>query len=324
MNDISSDSISDSASNSTGFKAYKVFNPDWTCKDFQYEVGKEYWLPEGEKPILCERGFHACRKAQDCFSYYSFDPSNKVAEVILLGEIVGVEDDKQCSQGIRIEKEISWTSLLDLINIGKGNSGLGNSGDRNSGDRNSGDRNSGDRNSGDWNSGARSSGDWNSGDWNSGDWNSGDWNSGARNSGARNSGDRNSGDRNSGDGNSGNRNSGNWNSCSYSSGFFCSQEPPLYLFNQPAPGHRREDLDFPSFLYFDLTEWVNASQATEEEKEKYSRSIETSGGLLRTYEYKEAFQRAYAKASTEDKQKLKKLPNFDPDVFFEISGIRVE
>lgn len=21
-------------------KGYKVFNPDWTCRDFQYEVGK--------------------------------------------------------------------------------------------------------------------------------------------------------------------------------------------------------------------------------------------------------------------------------------------
>lgn len=23
-------------------KAYKVFNPDWTCKGFQYEIGKRY------------------------------------------------------------------------------------------------------------------------------------------------------------------------------------------------------------------------------------------------------------------------------------------
>lgn len=23
-------------------KGYKVFNPDWTCRDFQYEVGKTF------------------------------------------------------------------------------------------------------------------------------------------------------------------------------------------------------------------------------------------------------------------------------------------
>ena len=44
-------------------KGYKVFNPDWTCRGFQYKVGKIY--EEDVKPILCERGFHFCEKAVD-------------------------------------------------------------------------------------------------------------------------------------------------------------------------------------------------------------------------------------------------------------------
>ena len=64
-------------------RAFKVFNPDWTCKGFQYEIGKTYKI-EGE-PSMCESGFHACKKVSDCFSYYSFDPKNKVAEVELSG-----------------------------------------------------------------------------------------------------------------------------------------------------------------------------------------------------------------------------------------------
>ena len=41
-------------------KGYKIFNSDWTCRGFQYEVGKTYEMKED--PICCERGFHFCGK----------------------------------------------------------------------------------------------------------------------------------------------------------------------------------------------------------------------------------------------------------------------
>ena len=75
-------------------KAYKVFNPDMTCRGFQYEVGKEYEAKG--KIIICENGFHACEKLSDCFNYYSFSPSNKIAEVVLSGKIIK-ENDKLCA-----------------------------------------------------------------------------------------------------------------------------------------------------------------------------------------------------------------------------------
>jgi hypothetical protein len=101
---------------------------------------------------LCKNGFHACKKIIDCFSYYDFNPKNKVAEVELTGDIKGLNGDKQCGQNINIIKEISWEKVLILANSGNGNSGYKNSGDGNSGDGNSGDWNSGYRNSGHFNS----------------------------------------------------------------------------------------------------------------------------------------------------------------------------
>ena len=114
-------------------KGYKVFNPDWTCRGFQYKVGEIY--EEDVKPILCERGFHFCEKAVDCFNYYNFDPKNKVAEVIALGEIVS-DGIKSCTNIIRIVREIPWQEFLEIVNMGKSCTGLGNSGNRNSGDWN--------------------------------------------------------------------------------------------------------------------------------------------------------------------------------------------
>ena len=133
-------------------KGFKVFNPDWTCnpngKPFQYEVGGIY--EEDVKPMVCDRGFHFCEKAADCFNYYQFNPENKVAEVIALGE-VDSDGTKSCTNKIQIVREIPWQELLEIVNTGKGCTGLCNSGDWNSGDWNSGNRNSGDWNSGDWN-----------------------------------------------------------------------------------------------------------------------------------------------------------------------------
>ena len=148
-------------------------------------------------------------------------------------------------------------------------------------------------------------------------------NSGDFNSGNRNSGNRNSGDFNSGDVNSGSCNSGNWNSGNRNSGYFNTNEPPVRIFNAFTEV-KRENIDFPKFLYFDLTVWVSHDTATEEEKTKYKTEIETCGGFSKTLEYKEAFRLAWDKASKEEHKKLLNLPNWNNDIFKEISGIDAE
>ena len=142
-------------------RGYKVFNPDWTCMDMQYEVGKSYEMED--MPNICERGFHFCKKLVDCFNYYKFDSKNKVAEIEAYGDLDFEEDgNKYCTNKIKIIHELNWHEVLYLVNTGKDCTG-----NRNSGDHNSGNFNSGNSNSGDWNSGNFNSGDWNSGDWNS-------------------------------------------------------------------------------------------------------------------------------------------------------------
>ena len=143
------------------------------------------------------------------------------------------------------------------------------------------------------------------------------------NSGNRNSGDCNSGNWNSGNRNSGDCNSGNWNSGDWNSGFFNTNSPFVRIFNKETKVSR-DDIDFPSFLYFNLTVWVSHDTATDEEKEEHKVDIETCGGFTKAISYKEAFRIAWNKASKEEHKKLLKLPNWNNEIFMEISGIDAE
>jgi hypothetical protein len=306
--------------NETGVvKGFKVFNPDWTCnpngKPFQYVVGGTY--EEDVKPMVCDRGFHFCEKAADCFNYYQFNPENKVAEVLALGE-VDTDGTKSCTNKIQIVREIPWAELLEIVNTGKGCTGLCNSGNRNSGNRNSGNRNSGNRNSGDWNSGNCNSGNWNSGNRNSGDCNSGNWNSGNRNSGNRNSGDWNSGDWNSGD----------WNKCSFSNGCFNTVSPKIYLFNKPSELTYEDWLNSKARYLLnqipgDVLEYIYLSDMTDEEKAAHPEA-ETTGGYLKILDNSECAVIWWCGLSDRQKAVITAIPNFDKEIFKQITGIDVD
>ena len=311
---------------------YKAFDENLQCRGFQFEVGKTYETGKTKEGLeLCsDTVFHFCRELHriESVSNYTISKS-RVCEVIAEGDIV-TDGDKYGTNRLTILREIPREELNEYnsCNSGDCNSGDCNSGDCNSGDRNSGDWNSGDWNSGDWNSGIWNSGNRNSGNRNSGDWNSGDCNSGICNSGNRNSGNRNSGDCNSGDCNSGNCNSGDWNSGIWNSGnrnsgYFNSDEPNVRMFNKDTK-FKRDDIQIPSWCYFGLTVWVSHDTATDEEKKEHKQEIEVCGGFLKTLEYQEAWKLAWDKASKEEHKKLLELPNWDNEVFKEITGIDAE
>ena len=94
-------------------KAYKGFNNDMTCRGFQYEQGKTYELPEGQEPILCCQGFHACLNPLDCLDYYTIIDS-EFHEVDIEG-LSGYsnEDTKICGQKIRIGKRLEINDIID-------------------------------------------------------------------------------------------------------------------------------------------------------------------------------------------------------------------
>lgn len=93
-------------------KGYKIFNYDWKCRGFQYEVGKTYTY--NGKLELCGAGFHFCTKLEDCFQFYDPISWNHIAEVEALGKVIYDDDLPKCvTNKIRIIKEIKLTDVYD-------------------------------------------------------------------------------------------------------------------------------------------------------------------------------------------------------------------
>ena len=247
-------------------KGFKVFNPDWTCRGFQYKVG-ETFVHNGNIE-MCGAGFHFCQKASDCFNYYNFNSRNKVAEVEALG-LVETYKDKSVTDKIKIIREIEWPELLTIVNDGKNCTGLKNTGNRNTGNYNTGN--------------------WNTGDWNTGDWNTGDY-----------------------------------NSTNYSTGFFNSVEQNIFLFNKPTSMSRDEIHSLKGIQIlnwnFENSWWIYSVNMSDDEK-KANPKYETTGGYLKTVDFKTACKMMWENLSENERQEVMKLPNFDSNIFYEITGI---
>lgn len=307
----------------TIIEGYKVFNPDWTCRNFKYEVGKTY---EHDGDIeVCEAGFHFCQKAINCFNYYSFDNKNKVAKIEAIG-LIKTDGDKSVTNKITIVKEIKWEELLNIVNIGNNNTGYGNTGNHNTGNHNTGNHNTGYHNTGDYNTGNGNTGYRNTGDCNTGYRNEGNYNAGNYNAGYCNTGYCNEGNYNTGNYNIGNCNSGDWNIGDYNSGVFCTDVRKIRMFN------KETDLTYEDWMNSEarnilkknsyLTKWIRIDDMTEEE-EKNNPGYEINNGYLKVFTFEEMCKNMWDSLTEEEKKIIIEIPNFDADIFKEITGIEV-
>ena len=129
----------------------------------------------------------------------------------------------------------------------------------------------------------------------------------------------NSGYYNSGYSNSGYYNSGNYNSGHSNSGFFNTDEPTVRMFNKDT-GLKRSEIDIP-FIELKITEWIPESAMTEEQK-RSDPNFSVKGGTLIRRTYHEAWKKAWGELCEANKQRFLDLPNFDANIFEEITGIQ--
>ncbi len=237
----------------------KGFDNELKCRDYRFEVGKEYKidLPEGyvlTKDDLCtDKVFHFCNSLQKVHQFYNCgNKNNRYCIIEVLGQFCEC-GDKCGSNHIKIVSEIVGDELKIAKGLTRGNSGIFNSGDRNSGSFNSGDYNS-----------------------------------------------------------------GLFNKTNNSNGIFCNKEPKICIFNIPTDWTLSE---FRKSKYyraikssdFSLTEWVSAPD--------YTQQKAGPDGKLKTNAYEEACRKWWNGLTEENKAIIKDIPNFNVDVFCDITGI---
>ena len=96
-------------------KAYKGFNKNLKCRDFQYEIGKEY---KEKKATVCDCGFHSCLSPIDVLGYYPPADArgnlNRFCEVEIPEEMDKSDDDsKVATKSIKINAEIGLKGLVE-------------------------------------------------------------------------------------------------------------------------------------------------------------------------------------------------------------------
>lgn len=125
--------------------------------------------------------------------------------------------------------------------------------------------------------------------------------------------------------NTGNWNTGMFNTCNRSTGLFNTEEKTVLIFNEDSglTWNKIINQDWYKAIIrneFKLTEWI---WYTEEEM-KDSPIRQAIQGYLKQYTFEEACQNWWNGMSDKDKELIKGMPNFDVEIFKEITGIEVQ
>ena len=264
-------------------KGYKVFRPDWSCSPNGNT--KQYTCPgKFEEEGELDVCGHGMHFCQTAADCFNYYDFDSNNKV---AEVIAYGE-------VQTEGDKSCTDKLEIVREIPWDEVLRivNIGKNCTGRCNTGNRNTGNRNTGDCNTGNRNTGDWNTGNRNTGDWNTGDW-----------------------------------NSCNQSTGCFCTEQQPIMFFNKPSTWsledwYRSEARSLMNQIPKDVVEWIYEEDMTDEEKAEHP-TYKTTGGYLKVLDESECGQIWWDGLSEHGKMVIENLPNFDPKLFRQCTGIDV-
>ena len=150
-------------------------------------------------------------------------------------------------------------------------------------------------------------------------------NEGKDNTGLRNTGNSNTGYSNTGDRNTGGMNTGIANKGNRHTGAFCIGDANLTLFNNPTDMTYDEFISSKAYSLLcqvDTKKWVSSSEMTDEQKQLRPHH-EVQGGMYIDVPFSVAFSETWETWTEKERGEFTKLPNFDADIFFDITGVKI-
>lgn len=90
---------------------YKGTDKDMKCRDFQFELGKEYEEAEAQ---LCNKGFHGCEYPLDVFAHYAPADSR-----FFVADLDGLTDEMQSDDTKRVGTKVTLRAEIGIPGIVK-------------------------------------------------------------------------------------------------------------------------------------------------------------------------------------------------------------
>jgi hypothetical protein len=105
-------------------EGYKGTDKNMQCNGYQYELGKQSDMAEGEPILMCSSGFHFCDKLNPVYRYYEIKNGNRFFEVKALVRRwkkdgyyrIEQQNDKMVSKSIQFVRELTIDEIFDAVN----------------------------------------------------------------------------------------------------------------------------------------------------------------------------------------------------------------
>lgn len=102
---------------------YKGTDKDMKCRDYQFELGKQFDMPEDANIQICCSGFHMCQDLKNVFNYYGIGKGNRFFEVKALVRRYNKagfytyehREDKMTSKSINFVRELTADEIFKAV-----------------------------------------------------------------------------------------------------------------------------------------------------------------------------------------------------------------
>lgn len=102
---------------------YKGTDKDMKCRDYQFEMNKQFDMPDGEQIEMCRSGFHFCDKLSRVYNYYKVNNGNRFFEVKALvrrwkkagSYTIEQSGDKMVAKSIVFTRELTIDEIFDQL-----------------------------------------------------------------------------------------------------------------------------------------------------------------------------------------------------------------